>query len=159
MDYSAFDIYLFSFIVSNYLAAWVRNKYFLSEEEKTTRLAKDIISKSGLHPEFVVPPAYFKQPKKVHKIYNLAMREGVSEDDYLFFIDDSENTSVQVEDDALLHIVATEYYNFLTFLLVQIAQRLQVGGTTNRGSNLFSLRFSVISYMFYKNMVFDSLSI
>jgi len=44
LDYFAFDIYLFSFIVSNYLGAWVRNKYFLSEEEKTTRLAKDIIS-------------------------------------------------------------------------------------------------------------------
>lgn len=119
-------------IISNYLAAWVIDKYFLYEEEKTTRLVKDIISKFRLCPDFVMPLAYLKQ-SKVRKVYNFAMRGGASEDNYLFLINDSENTSVQVEDDPLLHILATEYYNFFTFLLVQIAQRLQVGGTTSRG--------------------------
>lgn len=33
----------------------------------------------------------------------------------------------------ILYILATEYQKFFTFVLVQIAQRLQVGGTTNRG--------------------------
>lgn len=79
-----------------------------------------------------MPPAYLKQ-SKVRKVYNFAIRGGASENDYLSFINDSENTSVEGEDDPLFHILATEYSNFFTFLLVQIAQCLQVGGTTNQG--------------------------
>lgn len=76
------------------------------------------------------------------------MRGGASEDDYLFLIDDSENTFVQVENDnPFLHILATEYHNFFTFLLFQIAQRLQVGGTTNRGVKFILIKIQ--RYLLY----------
>jgi hypothetical protein len=59
-SYSSFDIYLLSFIISNYLAAWFIDKYFLSEEEKTRKLAQNIISKSRRHHKFETPPASLK---------------------------------------------------------------------------------------------------
>lgn len=107
------------------------NKYFLSEEEKTKRLGQDIISKSQLNPEFVIRKGY-SNSSKARKIYNFAMRGGDFEGGFLFLTDDPDNTSGPIEDDPLIYILETEYYNFFTFLLVQIAQRLQVRGTNNR---------------------------
>lgn len=71
-SYSSFDIYLLSFIISNYLAAWFIDKYFLSEE-------------------------------------------------------DYDNTFLQGEINKLKYKIATKYYNFFIFLLVQIAELLRVG--------------------------------
>lgn len=85
------------------------------------------MSKSRFHPKFVMLPAYLRQ-SKVGKVYNFAMKGSTSEDDYLFLTNNSENTSVQVQDDPLLHILVTA--NFFIFLLVQ---RLQVVGITSSG--------------------------
>lgn len=105
------------------------------------------MSKSRFHPEFVMLPAYVRQ-SKVRKVYNFAMKGDASEDDSLFLTNDSENTSVQVQDDRLLHILATEYSNFLTFLLVQ---HLQVEGITSSGVKFILTKIQLYLLYVIKN--------
>lgn len=106
------------------------------------RLARDIISKSQLNPEFVPVKPYSKSAK-VRKIYHFAnliitrgTRGGAFEDD-----------STPVEDDPFLPILATELYNFFTFILVQIAERLRVENTDNRAVKF--ILASISRYLLY----------
>ena len=49
-----FDVYLINFIVSTYLAAYLMDRFILSDEDKMKCLARDIISQSRRKSEFLV---------------------------------------------------------------------------------------------------------
>ena len=66
---------MLSFIVSGYLTAWLKERFFLSEEEKITRLVREVISKSQLNYK-LSPASLSSSSMKARKIYNIAIRGG-----------------------------------------------------------------------------------
>jgi hypothetical protein len=95
------------------VSAWVKEKFFVSEEERVKRLIPDVISQSKENSKLPQIQSSSRS-KRARKIYNLALRGGCFEEELWESVNEIQNFSFRL----LLHLYTVRTNNKLFNLLI-----------------------------------------